>query len=159
MNTTTKRVPVKVFKALNVCFDVGKDKLNSLYEHQTDDLITIETDEFRNNSTIILKKLEKVQKKAEKLGFKVVRVICEPTGIYHHKLLKIARRLGMLTNYVNTESVSKMRVVESNDAGKTDTKDPRIINTLAKLGKVLIHRVFSEGFTTLRQLNVMYEFS
>jgi hypothetical protein len=42
-----------------------------------------------------------------------------------------ARRLGHLTAYVNGESVAKLRVVETNDDGKTDRKDPHIISTLA----------------------------
>ena len=157
MNTTTRRIAVKFAKALNVTFDVGKDKLNSYYEHESDGFVQIFEDVHGNNNQIILKKLENIQIHAAKMGYKVVRVICEPTGGYQNKLLKSARSLGMLTNYVNGEAVSKFRVVESNDSGKTDTKDPRIMHTLGKLNKLIKCRVFETDYSVLRSLNSMYE--
>ena len=66
-----------------------------------------------------------------------MRVICEPTGQLQNKLLRTARRLGCFTSYVNAESVSKFRMIESNDQNKTDTKDPRVIHTMGKLNKPL----------------------
>jgi len=56
---------------------------------------------------------------------------------------------------VNPESVHKFKVVENNDAGKTDAKDPRVINLLAKYGKTLVDRNLRDEYLMLRQLNAM----
>jgi hypothetical protein len=52
--------------------------------------------------------------------------------------------MGFSTCFVNTESVARFRTIETNDTGKTDTKDPRVIRTLGKLGKVITHRILDE---------------
>ena len=84
-------------------------------------------------------------------------MICEPTGQYQNKLMRTARRLGFLTNYVNAESVAKFRVVESNDSNKTDKKDPRVIGTLGKLNKVIKFRCIGEDYLMLRKLHKIYD--
>lgn len=83
---------------------------------------------------------------AQSAGYDGLRIIVEPTGIYHQKLLQIARRLGHQTALVNPESAQKFKVVESNDIGKTDAKDPRVINLLAKYGKTLFDRNIREEY-------------
>ena len=87
----------------------------------------------------------------------ILRVICEPTGGYEQKLLSTARRLGQLTVYVNAEAVNKFRVVESNDTGKNDLKDPHVISMVAKVGKTLTHRLLDERFVVLRREGKAYE--
>jgi transposase len=86
-----------------------------------------------------------------------LRIICEPTGDYHTKLLRIARTMGFSTCFVNTESVARFRMIETNDTGKTDTKDPRVIRTLGKLGKVITHRILDEKYMMLRKLGKIYD--
>ena len=78
-------------------------------------------DEFRNSNNIIRVKLLEIQKTCKNFGYKNIRIICEPSGGYQDKLMRTARNLKMFTCYVNPESVSKFRMVESNDTGKTDT--------------------------------------
>jgi hypothetical protein len=48
-------------------------------------------------------------------------------------------------------------MVESNDTGKTDQKDPRVIHTLARLGKVIKHRMLNEDYLCLRKLGKFYD--
>lgn len=157
MNISLKENTVKLANVLTVCFDVSKDVLNLYYEIDFGEETLNFEDEFRNNTTTIRQKLQKIQLNSMKYGYKNLRIICEPTGGYQEKLLKTARTLKMFTALVSTEAVSKFRVIESNDTGKTDLKDPKIINSLAKLGKVLKHRILDEEFSALRQLNSLYE--
>ena len=72
-------------------------------------------------------------------------------------LFRTAKRLQLHTAYVSTESVAKMRVIETNDTGKTDIKDPNVIHTLASIGKTLRHRTLPEPYNLLRQWNKMYD--
>ena len=55
------------------------------------------------------------------------------------------------------QSVKKFRVVETNDTGKTDIKDPRVISTLAGLNKVIRHRMIGEDYLMLRKLGKIYD--
>lgn len=114
-------------------------------------------DECLNRTVLIEKKLRKYHAIAADSGKKNLRIICEPTGQYQNALFRTARRLGFLTCYVNAESVAKFRMVESNDSGKTDTKDPRVIQTLAKLNKVLRFRLIGEEYLMLRKLHKIHD--
>jgi len=137
---------------LIVAFDVGKDKLDAYCEYGQHCL----QDSFANQTLTIEHKLLTLSAIAETNGFNGLKVISEPTGIYHLKLFRTARRLGHQTALVNPESVHKFKVVESNDSGKTDNKDPRVISLLAKYGKILIDRNICNEYLRLRQLNTMY---
>ena len=86
-----------------------------------------------------------------------IKVICEPTGLYDRKLLRTAHRLGMSTSYVNTENVAKYRQIETNDNCKTDTKDPKVIASLAEQGKLLNIRNFGEKYMVLRKRGAIAE--
>lgn len=55
-----------------------------------------------------------------------------------------ARQLVLETAWVNPEAVSKMRLIETNDTGKTDLKDPRVIHSLACMGKLLLSHLASK---------------
>lgn len=121
---------------LVVAFDVGKDKLDAYCEYGQHCF----QDSFANHTLTIEQKLVTFSAIAESTGYDGLRIVAEPTGIYHLKLFHSARRLGHQTALVNPESVHKFKVVESNDSGKTDHKDPRVINLLAKYGKTLIDR-------------------
>ncbi|MDD5758707.1 MAG: transposase, partial [Desulfobulbaceae bacterium] len=76
---------------------------------------------------------------------------------YQNSMLRTARRLGLLTCYVNAEAVSKFRIVETNDNNKTDRKDPKVIHTLGRLNKVIRLRFIGEEYLMLRKLNKIYD--
>lgn len=139
--------------AMDVSVDVAKHKLDIFFTAGNKEY----QDQCQNRTAVIEKRLEKYLAIAKEHGWQNLRVICEPTGQYQNSLLRTARRLGCLTSIVNTESVAKFRLIETNDSGKTDTKDPKVIHTLGRLGKVLRYRTLSEEYLILRKLGVMYE--
>jgi transposase len=102
---------VNVNKMMDVSVDVHKDKLNFFFETGNKEYV----DECSNRTTIIMGKLEAYQRIALTQGLNTLRIICEPTGEYHKKLFRIARRMGFETCFVNGESVAKFRVIETND--------------------------------------------
>jgi transposase len=153
MKVTTRKEEIKAEEAMDVSVDVHKEKLNVFFEAGGEE----HEDEFSNVTPRIERKLKDYQQIAVANGYKKLRVICEPTGQYQNKLLRTARRLGHHTVYVNAESVAKFRVVETNDSGKTDKKDPRVLRTLGRLGKTIKHRILPEDYMVLRKLGVMHD--
>lgn len=144
---------INLRKVMDVSVDVHKEILNFFFEASGKEY----TDECGNKTPAIIKRLESYHTIARASGFQSLRIICEPTGQYQNKLLRIARGKGFFTSYVNAESVANFRVIETNDTGKTDTKDPRVIRTLGVLDKVMKHRLLPEGYLMLRKLNRMYD--
>ena len=94
---------------------------------------------------------------AQRQGFSGLRIVCESTSGYHKRLLRIARAEGCDTALVSGEQVKALQVVESNDTGKADWKDPRTMLLLVKLGKTLVDRQLTGEWAALRELNVDYE--
>jgi len=133
--------------------DVSRDRLNLFTriagrEHEL---------EFANRTDVIETELKALAARARAAGAKEVLVVAESTGRYHCSLLRVAGLLGLQTAWVSAEAVAKMRVVESNDTGKTDRKDPRVIYSLASLGKTLRHRELDEPYSLLRLYNGLYD--
>ena len=153
MKSTTLPAVAQLDSLLDLCVDVGKAKLNVYFELGGQAI----DDEWSNTTRQIETKLRQYQQLAAEHGFRGLRVICEPSGGYQDKLLRTARRLGHLTAYVNGEAVAKFRVVETNDSGKTDLKDPHIIKTLARINKTLRHRQLPEEYQLLRTCGVLYD--
>jgi len=137
---------------LNLAFDISKEKLDVYTEVDQNSI----KDKFHNKTMTIEKKLARFQKMAKSNGYDRLQIIAEPTGVYHKKLFRIARKMGHLTAIVNPESVHKFKVIESNDSGKTDSKDCRVIFLLAKYNKTLIDRDIKHKYAVLRQLHVHY---
>lgn len=134
-------------------FDVSKDILNlvanigpRMVEH-----------EFANRTLEVESQLRTLSQRARMAGHHRIQVVSEPTGCYHQTLMNSARRLGLETAWVSGEAVAKMRVIETNDSGKTDLKDPYVIHTLARLGKTLTQRDYQETYALLREWNHLYE--
>ena len=138
---------------IDISVDVHRDMLCFFFEIDGKEF----ADTCSNRTTVIEKRLLTYHNIAIDHGRKNLRVICEPTGQYQNKIMRTARRLGFFTNYVNAESVAKFRVVESNDSNKTDQKDPRVINTLGKLNKVVKFRMIGEKYLMLRKLHKIYD--
>lgn len=153
MKITQKHIDIQPVNKLVLAFDVSKDRLHCFGELKNRNI----EDSFPNVTSRIEQKLVAYSGLADSVGLLGVHIVAEPTGGYHKKLLRTARRLGHTTALVNAESVSKLRVVESNDSGKTDRKDPRIILMLSKLGKTLTHRELKGEYLLLRQWNKIYD--
>ena len=94
---------------------------------------------------------------AQNEGFEALRVLCESTGGYERALLQTAPRLGCRTALVNPEHGCRLKKGESNDTGKTDTKAPRVIDLVARLGKTQRHRRRPETYQVLRRLTSFYD--
>ncbi len=153
MKATKLPAAAQLDHLLDICVDVSKAKLNVYYEVGDQGI----DDEWSNTTRQIEAKLRHCHHLAEKHGLRRLRVICEPSGGYQDKLLRTARRLGHLTAYVNGESVAKFRVVETNDDGKTDLKDPHIIKTLVRINKTLRHRQLPEEYQLMRTCGTLYD--
>ncbi|MCK5100552.1 MAG: transposase, partial [Desulfobacteraceae bacterium] len=149
MNTNT--LNTSNTNAIIAC-DVSKDTINLVYKFGK---FPIER-EIRNHTIVLEKELNQIKDFAHHCGYQSITVVAEPTGIYHNALFLAARRINLHTAYVSTESVAKMRVIETNDTGKTDIKDPHVIHTLASIGKIQCHRFFSEPYNLLRRWNKIY---
>ena len=152
MKITTPTVQANNSVAI-LAFDVSKDRLNlaaNIAGHLSDH-------EFANCTPIIEEQLKAWKRRARMAGHDQVLVVCEPTGCYHQALLQTAHRLKLETAWVSGEAVFKMRAIETNDSGKTDLKDPHVINSLATMGKTLICRHYEEPYSLLRQWHNLYE--
>lgn len=151
MTTETKSpLPISL-RTLNIAFDVGSEKLNWSMELGGKMI----NGECANGSRDIRQTLGRIMNEASEFGFLVpgIRIICESTGIYHRRLLQIASELGMQTNLVHGEAVSKFRAIQFADHGKTDKRDPQAALTVAKVGRLIKHRQFNKQYTQLRQLH------
>ncbi len=153
MKITRAAEKINLKNILDISVDVHKEMLCFYFEVEGIEY----SDECRNRTSVIGKKLRSYHEIALKHGRNTLRIICEPTGQYQNSLFRTARRLGFLTCYVNAEAVSKFRVVETNDTGKTDKKDPRVIGTLGRLNKVLRFRLLDEEYLVLRKLHKIYD--
>ncbi len=153
MKITRSAEKINLKNVLDISVDVHKETLCFYFEVDG----TEYSDECRNRTSVIWGKLRSYHKIAMEHGRKTLRIICEPTGQYQNCLFRTARRLGFLTCYVNAEAVSKFRVVETNDSGKTDKKYPRVIATLGRLNKVIRFRQLDEEYLMLRKLHKIYD--
>lgn len=134
-------------------FDVSKDSLNVFSKIGKK---TIERS-FRNRTDIVETQLTAMAQLAKAAGAEKILVVAESTGNFHDILMRAARRVGLETAWVSGEAVAKMRVIETNDTGKTDIKDPHVIHSLASIGKTLIHRDLEEPYSLLRQWKSIYD--
>lgn len=155
ISTHTRRVNPQ--RELLACFDVSKRSLNLFCHYEQDDSTVCLEDQFPNATSPIEETLRRLQRLAHQEGFEAVRVLCESTGGYERALLQSARRLGCRTALVNPEHVCRLKKVESNDTGKTDHKDPRVIDLVARLGKTQRHRLLPEIYQVLRRLASFYD--
>ena len=153
MKITRSAEKINLKHVLDINVDVHKEMLCFYFELAGAEY----SDECRNRTSAIERKLRSYHRIARKHGRRTLRIICEPTGQYQNSLFRTARRLGFLTCFVNAEAVAKFRVVESNDTGKTDKKDPRVIGTLGRLNKVLRFRLLAEEYLMLRKLHKIYD--
>ncbi|MEZ4524460.1 MAG: transposase [Desulfobacterales bacterium] len=133
--------------------DVSKDRISLYTETPGGGIDRV----FDNKTGAVEKELRQFNLFISGGRYRAAAVAAEPTGVCHDSLFRTARRLGMYTACVSAEAVAKMRVIETNDTGKTDIKDPRVIFTPARIGKTLHHRIFEEPWSLLREWNTIYD--
>ena len=106
MKITKKATLINLNNIVDVSVDVHKDNLCFFFEINGTEYYDV----CRNRTNVIEKRLASYAEIAGACGKKGLRIICEPTGQYQNKLMRTARRLGLLTCYVNAESVAKFRI-------------------------------------------------
>jgi transposase len=144
--------PTQLQKYLPICLDVAKDSLTWYVKHQGKSQTG--TLEYRGSA------LEQwfAERKAAALaqGYTGLQIVCESTGTYHRRLLRMAREQGCTTAMVSGEQVNALQIVESNDTGKSDWKDPRTMMLLVEWGKTLKDRDLGEQWSALREWDAWY---
>ena len=157
MKITPQHHSVNPTGELLLCFDVSKATLNLFSQYQANGSTFRIEDEIANATDAIEHVLARCEGIAEEVSLSALRVLAESTGGYEQKLLKTARRLGHKTALISPEHVAQLKKVESNDTGKTDHKDPRVMHLVARLGKAQRHRHLPEIYRQLRRLTSYYD--
>lgn len=139
----------------NICCDVGMDKLN-LVCLALSRPGAVAAWEIANQTDRILEALLEIRETATAAGLGKLRIVVEPTGVYHELLLRLARQLGFETSFVDASHVSKMREIVFGDPGKTDQRDPRAIAAVAEQGRLIARRDLSELYQLLRTWTRLY---
>ena len=136
-----------------VAFDVAKDSLS--YRSQMLDIL--ETREIPNSFGAALSTLDELRNGAMASGFTDIHIVLEPTGVYHKPLVAAAKKLSVSREWIKTEVLAKLRFVESGDDGKSDVKDPRVLELAAALGKTMILRDLDKPYSLLREWGATYD--
>jgi len=135
--------------------DVSAYKLNLMCRELSSPGASAEW-EIDNRTEPITSTLLAIWERAQAGGMTGLRVIVEPTGVYHKLLLRIAAALGFETGMVDAGHVKKMRSVLFGDDGKTDRRDPYAIEAVAARGRLIVDRRHAEVYSLLRQWGKLY---
>jgi transposase len=156
MNKRTSPAITVASDDLNICCDVGMDEIHivcpPLGNGRFGEELTI-----ANRTEAIRRALEDIRDRAGVTRVGRLRVVAEPTGIYHQLLLRMARSIGLRTALVNAEHVVKMRTVVFGDDGKTDARDPHAIAAVADRGRLIVDRVLPEVYQVMRGWSALYQ--
>jgi hypothetical protein len=162
MQLTSKIAKTDTTNKMTVAFDISKGSVEyfSEVEGKLAGNSCREVQELEgsaaNRTPALTAALNKLFVFCRERGFDGLHVVCEPTGCYSEALLRLARRMGHTTAWVSGEAVHKARVIENNDGGKDDIKDPRTIFMLSRMGKELVYRTVPPEYKRLRHLNHLY---
>ena len=156
MNKRTSRAITMASDDINVCCDVGMDEIHIVCPPFEERAFS-NTTTVANRTEAIRHALEEIRDRAGAGRFARLRVVAEPTGIYHQLLLRIARSIGFRTALVNAEHVVKMRTVVFGDDGKTDARDPHAIAAVADRGRLILDRVLPEVYQVMRGWSALYD--
>lgn len=141
---------------LNVCCDVGMDEIHLLCP-PTPDSGFMRVVPTPNRTDAIRATLAQIRDSVGPLRASRLRIVAEPTGVYHKLLMRIARSMGFRTALVNAEHVVKMRTVVFGDSGKTDRRDPHAIAAVADHGRLIIDRTLPEVYQLLRGWSAIFQ--
>jgi len=158
MKRSIVKSEINLNKRMLVTADISKDWVDLYAEAPAGDSMVERLEAHLDNRCSCLERqLREYIREAEARGYEGLHVVCEPTGCYHRRLLSIAHRLHCTTSLVSGEAVSKLSVVQSNDASKSDRKDPRVMQIAVRTGKTLKHRILSGPYAELRELGRFYD--
>ncbi len=148
-----KRTPERVDCAnettFDVCCDVGMTDLH-LTVGRTATSRFPRVFSIANRTEPIRTALTEIRALADGAGRRRVRVVVEPTGVYHKLLLRLSREAGFEPCLVNAEHVANMRKVLFGDDGKTDHRDPHAIAAVAAQERLIKERQLPETYELLR---------
>lgn len=144
MKIVSTRPGVNATRHLVLSVDVSKKYLDC-YVRLTDSYNRI-----LNTSPAVRTHLIELLRLARRENLSGVMVACEPSGGFERTLLETARGLYCQCVYVSGEQVAQLRKIESLDTGKTDVKDPRVIELAVRLGKTLRYRHLPPIYEELR---------
>ena len=148
---------IKSLDYLTVAYDVSKYKHN-FYTHFSITGQEMESEgEIPSSMKGVIHHFKELKKLQKTHNFHGVRIVCEPTGAYEKALIRKAQEFGFVTQYVSGEASNKAKVIESNDSGKNDIKDARVIHMLASQNKTLSCKARSEIYAQLKFYNRRYE--
>jgi transposase len=163
MILTSKIAKIDTTNKMHVAFDVSYRTIEYFSEvsgkiagNSCKEVVEVQ-DEINNTTRDIKKTFRELADLAKQRGYSGLHIVCEPTGSYSDALMRLARQTGHSTAYVSGECVHKAKVIENNDASKSDIKDPRVIFMLSKMGKELTYRTLPPLYKKLRELNRMYD--
>ena len=138
---------------LKIAFDVGKDSLDSYYRLPNPEQKNgywENTDKLKNTPNSILKLLAEIKNIADQYGYKNVKIVCEPTGIYHRPLLRAAFKLKMNITLVSGDATHKGKSLAGNTRNKTDEYDPKVIYIVSEFAPEITCRDTLDEYDALR---------
>lgn len=147
-------VPSDASTTLTVACDVGSTRLNFLCTALSRAGAPAEWD-IPNGTTEIRETLTHIHGLAIERGARQLKIIVEPTGVYHRLLLELAVQMGFETGLVDASHVVKMRAILFGDRGKSDRRDPHAIEAVAAQ-RAIIDRRLGESWRLLRLWNKLY---
>jgi hypothetical protein len=157
MKLLLKEKKVNPLRELLVSYDVSKDDLHYYLEVMVNEKLYSSEGKIDNKVEPINEHFKELDELKQTYNFENIRIICEPSGGYERKLLKMADAKNYLKSYVSSEATNKGKVIESNDSEKSDPKDTRLIMRIAQLDKTLSCRSLDGGRELLREMNMHYE--
>ena len=147
--------PVPEASVVDLCGDVGRDEVHLVCSALARPGFTPSWT-VQNLTEPLRTTLATIVQLALGAGHSGVRVVVEPTGVYHALLVRIAAQLGCTIAFVDAGHVTKMRAVIFGDNGKTDKRGPRAIEGVARQGRVIRDREFPETYRLMRHWTRLY---
>jgi len=144
MKIVSIRPGVNATRHLVLSVDVSKKYLDCFVR------LTDSYQRILNTSPAVRTHLVELLRLARRENLSGVLVACEPSGGFERTLLETALSIGCQCVYVSGEQVAQLRKIESLDTGKTDVKDPRVIELAVRLGKTLRYRHLPPIYEELR---------
>ena len=138
-------------QALKFAFDVGKSQLDFYGQVPTSGGLKILKGTIRNHPTDILKLFGNFQIEAKQVGKMNVKVVCEPTGIYHRQLMMAADRMHFETSFVSGEATARGKSFAKNTRNKTDEFDPMVIYKVSEIAPEIRRRSTSSEYDELKE--------